>query len=210
MPDPEDWITQGHSYVAQHPELIAAACALELVIALGAAKVVGSLVGQKQHRRRLKVRAQSEFYLMNPLEAREYIRVQLKNGVTYSGFLDTEAGDRSAKHELILAPPLTMETREDGLVSLEDWTSMILSVEEVSAISISYRLDEDIVVDDLSTLAIVYRLDDGTLITGAPADETLHSDDMARLTHDDKEGRLGRTAQYGGRRRPRTAAINKE
>jgi hypothetical protein len=141
MPDPQAWIAQGSSYIADHLSWVAVAASAEFVMTFIAAYVAGNFMAYRELR-------EDELLAQPPNPARPYAVVQLKSGTVYSGFVQGYKPHGSViGKELILGAPVNVEV---GGVSraLGGWSSIALSGSEIA------------------NLCLVDALDDGTLLTG--------------------------------------------
>jgi hypothetical protein len=175
LPDPERLI-EDRQYRAKHAPLIAIASVAELGIALILTVIAAGIVHWRERRRikrQERRRERSELYLMKPLLPKPYVTVQTKSGMLYSGFLEEQSEDLSlAERELILTAPRAMRADYHSR-TMDGWESVTVQTSEITAASLSYRLDDKTIVRHPSKEALVYRLDDGTLIMGFPAPDII-------------------------------------
>jgi Family of unknown function (DUF6338) len=144
MPDPRQLITPGSAYRQGHYRLIFRALLVQAGLALLFAYVIHLRLARKQGAGIRRSSAWTQIFKTNrPAGGAPYIRVRLKSGYVYTGFVGYFSPDLDQdSRELVLLPPLYAKKPDGELKAVPaEQRCLILRGAEIEALTAQYRPD---------------------------------------------------------------------
>jgi hypothetical protein len=144
MPDPGRWLSQGRVYLQTSYEVVFRALFLEIVLAIGFAWVASWLLNRSG---RASIRHVSAWYrvfrLRAPRESRPFVRVRLRTGRIYTGFVSDYSEELALlNRELVLEPPISFVNGESAPSQIDTgWQRMVVTGEAIETMWVSYITD---------------------------------------------------------------------
>lgn len=142
MPDTRQLLTRPDPYVYDHLARVIGALAIQLIVALGTALLVHTVLARRSGS---SLRAVSPWRRALRHDAPEatapHVRIRLRSGTVYVGRVNHYTAEMEvADREIVLSPPLFSKTGLAALTPLPPrWQRLIISGSEIESMAIEYR-----------------------------------------------------------------------
>jgi Family of unknown function (DUF6338) len=141
MPDPGAWLQDGRGYLTAHYRLVARSILVAMLLSFGTAALASWLTSRRAKGELQPISTWFQlFRVAAPKEARPYVRVRLKNGEVYGGYVVDYSEDVAlSDRELVLGPPLSrrLETEKPTVLD-SDWQRVVIAGTDIEVMWVSY------------------------------------------------------------------------